>query len=342
VNPQLSEHSPRHWKYRQKFELNLNTSGDVPRVRPGPWTLEAWPGKTQYDRLVPQCLVIAPSYADLSALRTVLAELSITPTATTQLLVGAQLATVPLDEFSFAVAVLPASGPDDIPAMTPAAIFLEAGIVLGRGLPLIVLAEDTDEHLPVLGGLASDVWTIAGAKDEASIRLHLTLFTKVLEIYRSARDSVPRWEPSATSSVTPPNETIGRRGHSLQEEVLDLLQAGGAKVESETVSSSGDRVDAVALIPGTEHVLGPVLIEVKALQGHGLSAAVNQLAAFLIRSGAVLGLVVYDGPRQVLGPTSSFPVVAMHIDELREQVRRGSLGSTLVYIRNAAAHGLMR
>lgn len=298
--------------------------------------------KTQYDRLVPQCLVIAPSYADLSALRTVLAELDITATATTQLLVGAQLATVPLDEFSFAVAVLPASGPDGTPTATPATIFLEAGIALGRGVPLIVLAEDPDEDLPVLGGLASNVWTIAGAKDEASIRLHLTLFTKVLESHTPARDSVPRLEQSAAPSVTPSTETTGRREQSLQEEVLGLLQAGGATIESQAVSGGGDRVDAAALIPGTERVLGPVLIEVKALHGHGLPAAVNQLAAFLARSGAMFGLVVYDGPRQEPAPASGFPIAVMHIDELREQVRRGSLGSTLVYSRNAVAHGLSR
>ena len=284
---------------------------------------------TQYDRLVPQCLVIAPSYADLSALRTVLAELGVTATGTTQLLVGAQLATVPLDEFSFAVAVLPASGPDGTPA-TPATIFLEAGIALGRGMPLIVLAEDPDEDLPVLGGLASNVWTIAGAKDEASIRLHLTLFTKVLETHRPLVTSVSRLEPSAAPSATPSTETLGRRDQGLLEEVLGLLQADGARVESEAVSNGGDRVDAAALIPGAERALGPVLIEVKALQGHGLPAAVNQLAAFLARSGAMLGLVVYDGPRQEPGPASGFLIVAMHIDELREHVRRGSLGSTLV------------
>ncbi|HET9898895.1 MAG TPA: hypothetical protein VFQ44_28560 [Streptosporangiaceae bacterium] len=269
-----------------------------------------------------------------------LAELGVTPTGTTRLLVGAQLATVPLDEFSFAVAVLPASGPDGTP-VTPATIFLEAGIALGRGMPLIVLAEDPDEDLPGLGGLASDVWTIAGVKDEASIRLHLTLFTKVLEVSRPTRDSMTRLGPPAALSVTPSTETPRRRDQSLQEEVLDLLLACGAKVESETFSSDGDYVDAAALIPGAERALGPVLIEVKALQGRGLSAAVNQLAAFLVRSGAMLGLVVYDGPRQEPGRASGFPIVAMHIDELREHVLRGSLGSTLVYIRNRAAHGLM-
>jgi hypothetical protein len=276
------------------------------------------------------------------ALRTVLAELGVTATATTQLLVGAQLAAVPLDGFSFAVAVLPAFGPDGIPTTTLATIFLEAGIVLGRGVPLIVVAEDPDEDLPALGGLASNVWTITGAKDEASLRLHLTLFTKVLETHSPVRDSVPRLESSAAPSVTPSTEAIGRRGLGLQEEVLSLLQAAGAKVESETVSTGGDRVDAAALIPGTEHVLGPVLIEVKALQGRGLSSAVDQLTALLAVSGAMFGLVVYDGPRQEPRPVSGFAIAAMHVDDLREHVRRGSLGSTLIYSRNAAVHGLTR
>lgn len=41
-------------------------------------------------------------------------------------------------------------------------MYLEAGIALGRGLPLIVLAENADADLPGIGGLASDVWTVAG------------------------------------------------------------------------------------------------------------------------------------------------------------------------------------
>ena len=122
--------------------------------------------------------------------------------------------------------------------------------------------------------------------------------------------------------------------------MLDLLQAGGAKIESQVTSRSGDRVDAVALIPGAERVLGPVLIEVKALQGRGLTEAVIQLMAFLGRGGGGVGLVVYDGPRQEKGIISGWPVVlVLHIDELRELVNNEALGSILILARNAAVHG---
>jgi hypothetical protein len=209
-------------------------------------------------------------------------------------------------------------------------------------VPLIVLAQDPDEDLPVFGGLAGNVWTIAGAKDEASIRLHLTLFTKVLANQRSASDSIPRMKPPAAPSVTPSNETIGRREQGLQEEVFSLLKAGGAKVETEGVSNGGDHVDAAALIPGAEAALGPVLIEVKALKGYGLSAAINQLATFMAKSRAMFGLVVYDGPHQEPVSVGNFAIAAMHIDELREHVHRKSLGSALIRIRNTAVHGLLR
>ena len=231
-----------------------------------------------------------------------------------------------------------------------ATILLETGIALGRGMPLIVLAEDSDEDLPALGGLASNVWTIVGATDAASIRLHLTLFTKVLETTEPARSSAPRLAPTtapqrtSTEATGRPALSLQERNQSLEKEVLSLLQAGGAEVESEAVSSGGDRVDAAVLIPGTERILGPVLIEVKTLRGqHGISAAVDQLTAFLVRSRAMLGLVVYDGPRQASRPVRGFPIVAiMHIDELRDHVREGSLGSTLIYIRNAAVHADLR
>jgi hypothetical protein len=289
---------------------------------------------------VPKCLVIAPSYAELSPLRAVLGELETEVTTTAQLLVGAQLASVPLDQFDFAVAVLPATGPNGRPSTTPAAIYVEAGIVLGRGLPLIVLAEDAREDLPSLGGLASNVWLVAGARDEDNIRLHLSLFTKVL-----ANSQPVAVVAGADPSVLPTKAWTGdttNRGQRLFEAVVGLFEAGGAVVE-EANDGPGDRgVDAAVLIPGTQRSLGPVLLQVKAFQGRGLPQTIRQHAYPVRERGAMLGLVVYDGPRQDEHVPAGLPVVVMHVDDLRQSIESGDLGRRLIYARNTFVHGANR
>lgn len=290
---------------------------------------------------MPQCLVIAPSYADLSPLRAALEELDIGITTTAQLLVGAQLATVPLDLFDFAVAVLPNIGPDGSPATTPSVVYLEAGIALGRGLPLIVLSENASADLPGIGALANDVWTIAGVKDEASLRLHLSLFSKVLATRRPSDADLDADSPPPVLAV-PPSEPIGVRAQKLEDLVLFLLHATGGLVEESRRSGRDGGVDAAVLVPGAERALGPVLIEVKTLRGHGISTAMRQLATFVIERGASLGLVVYDGPHQEQPLLTGLPILAMHIDELRRQVESGALGRTLIQARNSFVHGSYR
>lgn len=288
-----------------------------------------------------QCLVIAPSYADLLPLRAVLKQLGTEVTTTAQLLVGAQLATVSLEMFDFAVAVLPATRPGGPPATTPSAVYLEAGIALGRGLPLIVLAENAEAELPGVGDLASDVWTVAGVKDEASLRLHLSLFSKVLAIRRPAGGSDLRPASPPPALTVPPGESIGGRAQRFEDLVLSLLQTSGALVEEPRSPGRDGGVDAAVLVPGAERALGPVLIEVT-LRRDRLSGAMRQLATFVIERGASLGLVVYDGPDQELPMLSGLPVLAMQVDELRRQVESGTLGRTLIQARNSFVHGAHR
>jgi hypothetical protein len=293
----------------------------------------------QYHDLVPQCLVIAPPYADLSVLRALLAELDIGATMTAQLLAGAQLATVGLNQFDFAVAVLPATRQHGTPTTSPA-IFLEMGIALGRGLPLLVLAESADEDLPSLGGLASNVWIVAGTQDAAAIRLHLSLFTDVLAINQSTGPVLDR-QPSPTTSPKILNEQKAtNRGERLDQVVVGLLKAGGALVEESANAGPEDRgVDAAALIPGAEQTLGPVLVEVKASRDLELSPAVRNLGRYVTVRKAMFGLLIYDGPRQDLPWPSGFPVVAMHVDDLRQHVQNGTLGRRLIGARNSYVHG---
>jgi hypothetical protein len=288
--------------------------------------------------LVPQCLVIAPTDADLSVLRALLEELDTSATMTAQLLAGAQLATVALNQFDFAVALLPATGEHSAPT-TPPAIYLEMGIALGRGLPLLVLAERTNQDLPGLGGLASNVWIVVGARDEASIRLHLSLFTKVLAINRAAGPVFGGQPPLPKSAKSVNEQNATNRGQRLEQVVVDLLEAGGALVEEAANARPGDRgVDAAALIPGAEQALGPVLVEVKASRGSELSPAVRNLGVYVMVRKAMLGLLIYDGPRQDLPWPSGFPVVAMHVNDLRQHVQNGTLGRRLIGARNSYVH----
>ncbi|MBL7491557.1 hypothetical protein I6A60_39145 [Frankia sp. AgB1.9] len=292
---------------------------------------------------MPHCLVIAPVTADLTALRVVFEELDTDITTTTDLLVGAQLATVPLDKFDLAAAVLPAAEPDGLPVSVLAALYLEMGIALGRGLPLIVLAEDTDAELPGIGDAAANAWLIAGVSDEASLRLHLSLFVQVAAMQRHASETGFRrglTPPLATPARETTAESPTTHALRLEQEVIDLLRDSGALVEEAVRFPHDAGVDAAVVIPGTEQVLGPVLVEVKAQRDLDLARVTRDLAEAVLARGASLGLLVYDGAPRTPRPLGRLPVVVLHIDELRRALPGPALGRWLIDVRNRIVHGL--
>ncbi|MCM3885048.1 restriction endonuclease [Frankia sp. R82] len=283
--------------------------------------------------------MIAPNYADLSELRVVAAETELLVTTSTQLLAGAQLVTVPLDDFDFAVAVLPATGADGTPASVPPAIYVELGVVLGRGLPLLVLAENPEDELPGFGGVAGDVWVIAGAIDEASLRLNLDLFDKVTGLRRRTGGHGPMGKPPVLVPGSALRGQLRAAAGQLEREVFELLKADGALVEEAADLGRDTAVDAAAVLPGVGGALGPVLVQVKALQGRDLSRAVRDLARAVSERGASLGVVVYDGPRQQPRTPADIPIVVLHVDDLRQRVEQHTLGRQLVEARNYFIHG---
>jgi hypothetical protein len=311
---------------------------------------------------VSRCLVIAPSHADLSALRAVLGEMGAEITTTTQLLVGADLAKVSLDGFDVAIAVLPRLGPDGRPSATAPALYVEIGIVLGRGLPLFVLAEDADRDLPLAGGLAPDLWIHSGSHSEEILRLHLGLFVEVVTSQGVPDRPVLQWEPLPDRQVPrrrpreirgpdllePEQSTVIQEvtvqvpyvaaKSDLDQVALDLLRRSGAKIEANAENQGGE-LDAVVLMPGTEHVLGRVYIELKTGRRKlDIDREVQQLATKAHMQGALIALLVYSGRRRQ--PSDDWQwVVVMHIDELAQEVERKTLGRTLVKARNDFVHG---
>jgi len=93
--------------------------------------------------------VISPSRLDLSILRAVLTEHAVDIESTSDVGAGVTLADASLAEYDFAVAVIPADHQRDA---SMSAIYVEIGVAVGRGLPLLVIAERSIPPLPALAG----------------------------------------------------------------------------------------------------------------------------------------------------------------------------------------------
>ncbi len=86
-----------------------------------------------------RCLIIAPSAVDLRVLLGVLKDQDVQALSTADLGAGAALARVPFDGIDCGIAVVPGT-PVRSTAGLPAT-YVEIGIAVGRGLPMLVVAE---------------------------------------------------------------------------------------------------------------------------------------------------------------------------------------------------------
>lgn len=286
--------------------------------------------------------MLALGDADLSALRTVLGELGAEVTITRDLLAGGQLATVPLDRFDYAVAVLPGPGPGSEPRSARLAIYFTAGLLQGRGLPLFVIAEDSADEFRSISGRAPD---LEGTYDTDTLRLHLSLFAEVAPLKKRLTIT---WTPLSEPGTR--RERVfdkAVRGFQLEQEVFDRLrESGSLVVERERLTDIG--ADAAMVIPGTEQSLGTVLVMVKSTADlRHLQDATRKLSTAVSVRRASLGILIYGGePNRTTQEhlasrllMDDVPVVPMSIDRFRRENDTGSLGRTLIAHRNAFVHG---
>ena len=120
---------------------------------------------------------MSPSGSDLSVLRVVLAEQAVDIESTSDVGAGVALAGVSLAQYDFAVAVIPADH-ERHEASLPA-IYIEIGVVVGRGLPLLVIAGPSIPASPALAGATTIVMTQLG--NEEALRLHLGVFLRQMQ-----------------------------------------------------------------------------------------------------------------------------------------------------------------
>jgi hypothetical protein len=291
-----------------------------------------------------RALVMAPYGTDLEVLRRVLSGLDVTTEASTDLAAGALLATVPLEEFDFALAVVPAQWKEQAGA---SAIFVEIGVVLGKSMPVALVVEPPASPPPALASLA---YIPVGVHDEAQLHFHLRWFLSTLE----ASAPTPLEEPGSGQSRLSSEDVSGFRqqlrrvrlsaggDQALEFErlVIDLLRRSGAVVE-EMATRPDEGIDAVAYIPGAEQRLGPVLIELKVghLSSTVLRRATTQLQSYVLTRRGGLGILIYDSPSPIEVTDPPAPLVlSIRVEDLLNELEGESLTQVLVRARNAAVH----
>lgn len=291
-----------------------------------------------------RCLLVAPARSDLAAVRQLLVVQNIEVATTTQIGTGASLARASLEDFDFALAVVPTEASQ----RPPIAVFVELGIVLGRELPVFMIITG-DGIVPA--GLEKLDSVRTSLTDPAPVELHLRLFIEGQRLGHPKREAVSRTTSalSATSIAQYRNRLsearlgpISGRAIRVERLVVDLLREGGTLVE-ESPPVDND-IDAALLIPGAEQTVGSVLVEIKSQQTIS-TGELNRLQlklqdiALQRQSGLGLLLLDLDGgevPTHQITPL----VLVLSIDHLLTELEHASLASVLVEARNVAVHSM--
>ena len=289
---------------------------------------------------------MSPSGLDLSVLRTVLTDHAVDVDATADVGAGAALAGVSLAPYDFAVAVIPADH-ERHEASLPA-IYIEIGVAVARGLPLIVIAETPIPASPALASATTIVFTELG--NQEALRLHLGVFLR--QMHSAPQMEQPARLPASPTPSVPAYvmrlQAVRESPGSLREAeferlVGDLLREAGAQAEQRSPWEPDGGADIAAFIPGEEHRLGAVVIQVKSgtLTSHTLRAAQHRLSTYVLQAGAGLGLLVYD---QIAPGARTVPhapqVLSLGIDQLLAELETKPLSTLLTQARNRAVHGV--
>jgi len=220
------------------------------------------------------------------------------------------------------------------------AVMLELGIALGRSLPTLIVGR-APKRFPALTGISFVSASIDDLEAQLDLELKIELFLEGVRMNAPRRvdDSVPA-TPIRSPAVLPND----RRGSQLEEQVAELLVASGAYLIASSEATSIDiRSDLTFLVEGLESRLGLILVEVAGSAGieqSRLRSKSDQLAEYVARSGAGLGLLIVDGPEPPAGIAYRPLVATLTISQLRQQIAEVGLSAMLLHLRNSAIHGL--
>ena len=297
-----------------------------------------------------RCFIVAPFHVDTSLLREELAARGVTVWDAASLLVRPAVhhsVSAAIADVDFVCGVIPEG-------KIASNIFLELGMALGAGRPVLLIVAPGAEIPLTLRGQPYVQAAIQGAPDREGLRFQLDVFLKHVGKNGNGASS-DRGSPRLTTnsakirSILEEIDAWERQGKTPTErELVGLLarsfEAVGyvASAAAEASTPTPDRADLAVWVDELETVaLNPILIVV--VDEAAAPREVEALEARLHDAGLLLGLVVRWTASLVgvHGDSSSLPVVVeLTVRELVEMLRDGSFAKNLWERRNLAVHAV--
>lgn len=292
-----------------------------------------------------RCYLVVEYHYDLSALHQALLDANVeavTPGRAFQA-PPADPAGYWLPEVDFVLAVFPERSHWE----TPSALLLDLGVAIGKGIPVLLIAEPQRK---IDASLAPLPLATISLHNQAGLTARITQFISQIDSSRRpVGEDAPRVDHRVLDAVDLDLEALrdqpqnpAQSAYRFEEIALRLLRAAGAEVEEGQNRDHG--YDAAGWVPGTETLFpDPLLFEFKLLrQPRVESRTLAQLAGYVAQRGAAFGVMICFSttPATVKWPDNQWPtVIAFEITDLVQQLRTQTLAALLRNRRNVAVHG---
>jgi hypothetical protein len=230
------------------------------------------------------------------------------------------------------------------------AVQFEAGIALGRGLPLLIVSEEASPFTLNLGDVSgAHVAELRGTiSNREALRFHLGLFLKeVPEVALrttsadSARGNRLDIRPLRRRFDEIHSVSGSHPGLELERLVSDIFSQSGLEV---ALAQREDRgFDLVAAMPSLGLGGRPLVVEIKSVRNpSNLNKAALALQYLVLQERAGLGLLLFDDAQLPSGLALSVVpmVITLGIGELLRDLETETLYDVLIRARNDAVHRL--
>lgn len=294
-----------------------------------------------------RCYLVVEYRCDLSALHEALRETNVevvTPGRAFQGTPGDSTGYW-LPDVDFVLAVFPARSEWE----TPAALLLDVGIAIGKGVPILIVAEPPRRLDAALAPLPL-VRVPLGQK--AALAARVSQFVNAIHGgVRPVGDDAPAVDHRLLDELTHDLEALREQPFDasqsplqFEEITMRLLRACGAELEKSR-PDLGYRHDAAGWVPGTETVFPePLFFEFRLLRRAEVPRQkLDELAGIAARHGGGFGVLICFSldSEPIPWPEAIWPMVlAFEITDLIRQLRDRPLAAVLRNQRNAAVHGV--